>query len=553
MQIQFTYDQATGSLPAGMVEALDVAASYFDHLFANPITLHIEVGYGEITQFGQSTAITSGAEGGSVDDALWTYAQTLQTYSSHITSPDQQSAYSELAATATTGGQIDVSSAQQKAFGQSAANGSASDGSVGFQLNGAGGISYDFNPFERAVANEWDFIGVALHEISHALGRISILGQGGDDSLLDRFRYRAAGQLQTSVTGSPAYFSLDGGATNLANFDTTNLDSSDWAPGGPDDANLAISYLGVANNFGQVDLRELNALGFQRVAQTDDFEGKGTSDIIWRNATTGALWEWRFANGAVASGVYLGVQSSYQIAGAGDFNGDGTTDLLWTNSTGDLWTWQMSNGRVSHGYHLGNVAGWNATIGHFSGGGVSDILWQNASTGAIWIWKMQNGQVAGSSYLGVQSAWTVAGAGDFNADGTTDVLLMNGAGQVWDWMMSNDAIVGAHNLGNVAGWSLIGSGDFNGDRTTDLLWRNNATHDVVEWLMANGLVHSTVNLGAVSGANVVATGDYFGTGTSDIVWQNTTSGTTTLWAMQNGQHMSAYDVNLGNSSGFKGV
>ena len=552
MNIHFTYDQATSALPAGMVAELDVAASYLDHLFANPITVNIEVGYGEITQYGQSTAVTSGAEGGSVDDAVWTYAQTLQTYSAHIGSPDQQAAYNEMVATSASGGGIDVSSAQQKAFGTLAANNAGADGSVGFQVNGAGATSYDFNPFRRASGNAWDFLGVALHEITHALGRVSMLG--GDDSLLDRFRYASAGNLQTSVTGSPAYFSLDGGATNLANFDSTNLDSADWAQGGPNDANLAVSYVGVANDFGQVDLRELNALGFQRLAQTDDFEGKGTSDLIWRNTTSGAVYEWRFANGAVASGAYLGVVAGYQIVGSGDFNGDGTSDLLWTNpTTGDTWTWLMNNGQLSHGYRLGDLAGWNATIGHFGGGSVSDILWQNATTDAVSVWKMRNGQLAGGVNLGVQTGWTVIGAGDFNADGTTDVVLENASGQVWDWMMANDAPVSAHNLGNVAGWTLIGSGDFTGSGATDLLWRNTATHEVVEWLMANGLVHSSVDLGFVSGADIVATGDYFGTGTSDIVWQNTTSGATVLWAMQNGQHVSAYDVNLGSSAGFKGV
>ncbi len=173
MQIQFTYDQATGSLPAGMVEALDVAASYFDHLFANPITVHIEVGYGEITQYGQSTPsrpAPRAARSTTPCGPMRRLSRPIPRTSRH---PTSSSAYAELAATATTGGQIDVSSAQQKAFGQLAANDSAVDGSVGFQLNGAGGVTYDFNPFQRGVANEWDFIGVALHEISHALGRIS--------------------------------------------------------------------------------------------------------------------------------------------------------------------------------------------------------------------------------------------------------------------------------------------------------------------------------------------------------------------------------------------
>jgi hypothetical protein len=554
MQIQFTYDQSVGSLPTGMVQALDVAASYLGRLIANPITINIEVGYGEITQAGQTFAVSSGAEGGPVNDVYWTYAQTAQIYGANVSSPDQAVAYSNLPAYGSvTNDYIDVSAAQQKAFGQLAANNSAIDGAVGFQLNGAGGVTYDFNPFRRAVSNEWDFIGVALHEISHALGRISDLGMAGVATLLDLFRYAAPGQLQTNVTGSPAYFSLDGGATNLANFDTTNQDPSDWAQGSANDANNAVGSLSVANNFGQVDLRELNALGFQRLAQTDDFNGDGTSDLIWQNTSTGALTEWQFANGAHTGTVSLGSRPAYQIVGTGDFNGDGTTDLLFMNpSTGDVMDWLMTNGQQGRSaIALPNMSGSQATVGYFRGGGVSAIIWQNTSTGAITEWIMGHGNVKRTVAIASSPGWTVIGSGDFNGDGATDLLMQAPTGNVWDWIMTDGRHTSGNLLGSMTGWTYLGGGDFNGDGTADLLWRNNATNDVQEWLMSNGLIGSQVDLGVVAGSNVVATGDYFATGTSDIVWQNTSSGATTVWAMLNGQHQSAYDVNLGATSGLK--
>ncbi len=47
MQINVTYDQNVDSLPTGFVTAVNYVVSYFDSLFTNPITIDINVGYGE--------------------------------------------------------------------------------------------------------------------------------------------------------------------------------------------------------------------------------------------------------------------------------------------------------------------------------------------------------------------------------------------------------------------------------------------------------------------------------------------------------------------------
>jgi hypothetical protein len=124
------------------------------------------------------------------------------------------------------------------------------DGSVTFSSN----FSFDFDPTDGLTANSFDFIGVAVHEIGHALGFVSgvdlydIYGGpygpyasengfsfdnpgGGLMSVLDLFRYSADVRdvapgsgpvLDWSVTdantialGGNPYFSIDGGATQL--------------------------------------------------------------------------------------------------------------------------------------------------------------------------------------------------------------------------------------------------------------------------------------------------------------------------------------------------
>ncbi len=75
---------------------------------------------------------------------------------------------------------------------------------------------------------------------------------------------------------------------------------------------------------------------------TNDFNGDGRSDILWRN-DNGALSQWlgQANGGFVDNYANAGNQipTSWHVAGTGDYNGDGRDDILWRNDNGALTQW----------------------------------------------------------------------------------------------------------------------------------------------------------------------------------------------------------------------
>jgi len=65
-----------------------------------------------------------------------------------------------------------------------------------------------------------------------------------------------------------------------------------------------------------------------------DQTGDGRADLLWRHATSGALFLWTMDGTTVVAQTYLGaVVPDYAIVGTADYTGDGRTDMLWRHQT----------------------------------------------------------------------------------------------------------------------------------------------------------------------------------------------------------------------------
>lgn len=173
-----------------------------------------------------------------------------------------------------------VNTANAKALGLLAFNDPANDAGIAF--NSA--FSWDFDQTDGVGAGLQDFVGVTVHEIGHALGFVSGVdivdyyhgtGAGGPldlnasavHSVLDLFRYSAAGQLNYATGGAP-YFSIDGGITNLGGFSTgayngDGRQASHWK----DNQGLGImdptaNPPGNINTLSTLDLQAFDAIGW---------------------------------------------------------------------------------------------------------------------------------------------------------------------------------------------------------------------------------------------------------------------------------------------------
>jgi hypothetical protein len=246
----------------GVHNAFAAAALQFTNNFSDPIHIGIDVTAvaGTDTLGESSTSLNS-----------FSYAVMQLALAGDRTTADDNTAVLSGGSAFTTTDPIGtthnwwVSTAQAKAIGLIADN-AFTDGTFTF----GGGFSYDFDPSDGITSGQFDFQGIAMHEISEIMGRIPGLGDsiGGAPGYLlyDLFRYTGAGA-RGLTNGSGIQFSIDNGNTLLKAYNFPNgggSDPQDWASGPADSFNASVNA-GVVEPLTTVDLRAMDVIGYDRV------------------------------------------------------------------------------------------------------------------------------------------------------------------------------------------------------------------------------------------------------------------------------------------------
>src|SRR3954466_2474871 len=237
--INLLYDAAALAAPASFRAGIEQAVSILTAAISDKITVNIKIDY---------SGTGGGAAAGPDHGIFQSYSSIRADLINNATPGD--TTFDALAPGSSIQGQSSVAvwNAQLKLWGLMAANDTTTD-------DGAATFATDINPNL--------LVGVALHELTHAMGRVPY---GPQPDIFDLFRFTTAGTrlFQGGATAPAAHFSLDGGNTKLADYGRTS-DASDFLNSGvqgPNDPFNEFYNGGTKQQLTAADLKQLDALGF---------------------------------------------------------------------------------------------------------------------------------------------------------------------------------------------------------------------------------------------------------------------------------------------------
>lgn len=290
---------APATMSAQAVSAFRVAADRWQANFTDNVTVNIDINF--LTLAPNVLGSTS------TQRVNFSFATVRNGMTSDISSADDTLAVASLPSTSTLprlinftsnnpngaaslvpylqspgGATISMAKANARAIGLS--TNAASDAAISFSNQ----YAFDFDPSDGINGGEIDFVGVAAHEIGHALGFSSTVDtldiNGGTlsdastslhASTMDLFRYSTQSQetgpgvIDFTADSRNKYFSIDRGVTPLASFSKGRIhgdgnQASHWIEGQGLGLMGPSITTGVASEITELDRRMFDVLGWNR-------------------------------------------------------------------------------------------------------------------------------------------------------------------------------------------------------------------------------------------------------------------------------------------------
>jgi hypothetical protein len=355
--INIVWDTSVSNAPAAFKSVVESVVQFYESEFSNPVTLNIDVGWGEVA----GSTLTSGSLGESENYVQsFSYSQILAALTQNVTDNAQLSAVNSLPSSAPVGGEFYMPLAEATALGL--VTGSATlDGAVGFNSS----VAYAYSDTNGVPGNEYDLYGIVAHEISEVMGRISLLTFNSVYSPLDLFRYAANGVPSFTASRS-AYFSDNGGQTDLSNFNSSPYgDLGDLAGNTGGNSFNAFVGTGTVSPITANDLTMMNVLGYDLASSTAQLP-KVTA--IAETPGTGSA--------TIGDVIHLSLNFSEAVSVSG-------TPTIALNDNGvATYTGGSGTSSLSFSYTVGssdsNVSELNANAINLNGGSIHDTAGYNA-------------------------------------------------------------------------------------------------------------------------------------------------------------------------------